>query len=196
LGEREDLVRLFPVIAHLALCSHSPPECFQMLCSAVGKGEVGVTTNLPEWMHFCRKRDPDWRGLAWEFTDAHGQPFPRHRIYSTVPDVLERSEDGSNLLTMYLLAPERALESGLVRLCPIPKLLNPYDDPGASGFNAWPIVDVSAVLRGEPGDRVTTEKRGLMELYVAALTARMMGTVALPNATLARQKKAGNSGRE
>ncbi|MEJ7809352.1 MAG: hypothetical protein WKG32_02945 [Gemmatimonadaceae bacterium] len=173
-GAVEHTVRLFPVLAQLSLCSHSPPEALAILCQAVAAGEISTRTYLPELIAFCRERDPDYRGFSWEFPDALGQPFPDHPVYGAVRAAVQGDSQWHAPFSKYLLVPDKSFFESMHTLCMTPTLLNAEPDAAADGYREW-FMAVPASER----ERSEEEKREkfLGALYVAGATQRMIGNV-------------------
>jgi hypothetical protein len=63
-GKSFDAVKIFPMVANLSLCSHSPPEAFLKLANAYRSQELTEKTNLPDIVSFCRTTDKEYRGFS------------------------------------------------------------------------------------------------------------------------------------
>jgi hypothetical protein len=174
-AEVEDTVRMFPVLAQLSLCSHSPPETFALLCRGVAAGEISMKTYLPDLIAYCREHDRDYRGFSWEFADAFGQPFPDHPVYGRVRNTVVSESRYREPFSNYLLAPDKAVVDGtILELATIPTLLNPSPDEERPGYRTW-------TFSYPPWARVLPEEKSDLylkgKLLAAAVAQRMIGNV-------------------
>jgi hypothetical protein len=171
-----DSVKAFPVAAHLALCSHSPPECFSILVKAYRDRVITLKTNLPEIIKFCQDNDSDYGGFSWEFPDAFGQPFPYHNAFGPIRDFFFEHPEGSDIFTKFLLSPELLDAQTQIDMAVDIVMFKPRPDPANPDYREW--LGLMFKNKNLPEEEKLSRIDGVK--LMSAISRRLMGTVSVP----------------
>lgn len=171
-----DSVKVFPVVAHLALCSHSPPECFALLSNAYRDRVMTMRTDLPDIIKFCQDNDPDYGGFSWEFLDAFGQTFPDHNAFGPIRDFFLKDPEGNDIFSKFLLVPELLGAEDQLAIAVDIVMFKPRPDPANPEYREW--LGLMFKNRELPDDEKIS-RVGSVKL-MSAISRRLMGTVSVP----------------
>jgi hypothetical protein len=185
-GHRADAVMMMPVLAHVALCNHSPPEAFAGLCDAVARDEITMKTEVDTIIDYCRRIERRHLGFAAEVTDSLGYSLDPDRVYGSFMEHVGRSDELKSAFYRFLFKPEGELREHFAELGLRPILFNPASDPAAKRFREWQM----RLMTREPLTAEERREKGLMIMYYAALSQRMIGHVSPPTGLAARSQRA------
>ena len=169
IGLYHEPLQAFPISAHLALCSSSPPECLAILADAFRERSLSMKTPLSEIIKFCRNCDPNYLGFSWEVMDMLGQPLPKHPVFGKIREIFY-SEAGNERLFKYLYKPSTIdLRTRIERVARY-VLLKPGLDRVDENFRRWSVMTFGGIDHDEVPAMILQ----------CAVGRALIGTVSIP----------------